>query len=113
EQLKKTLAAAEATALGSHDTAVLEALEWVRGDTAQQLVTLEGRLEELQEELVLEKRRVRVLEAERDQLRVTVREQGKRLADAGELVRSMNADLERQEEELKQLRLEVEVLRGQ
>ncbi|MEV7114382.1 hypothetical protein [Streptomyces anulatus] len=50
EQLKKKLAAAEETALGSHDTAVLEALEWVRGDTAQQLVTLEGRLEELTEE---------------------------------------------------------------
>ncbi|WP_228183951.1 hypothetical protein [Streptomyces anulatus] len=113
EQLKRKLAAAEATALGSHDTAVLEALEWVRGDTARQLVTLEGRLEELTEELVLEKRRVRVLEAERNQLRVTVREQGKRLADAGELVRSMNADLEHQEEELQQLRLEVEVLRGQ
>ncbi|MFD6479019.1 hypothetical protein ACFWEH_36530 [Streptomyces anulatus] len=113
EQLKKKLAAAEETALGSHDTAVLEALEWVRGDTARQLVTVEGRLEELTEELVLEKRRVRVLEAERDQLRVTVREQGKRLADAGELVRGMNADLERQEEELQQLRLEVEVLRGQ
>lgn len=113
EQLKKKLAAAEATALGSHDTAVLEALEWVRGDTAQQLVTVEGRLEELTEELALEKRRVRVLEAERNQLRVTVREQGQQLADAGELVRSMNADLERQEEELQQLRLEVEVLRGQ
>ncbi|MET9707747.1 hypothetical protein [Streptomyces griseus] len=113
EQLKKKLAAAEATALGSHDTAVLEALEWVRGDTAQQLVTLEGRLEELTEELALEKRRVRVLEAERNQLRVTVREQGQQLADAGELVRGMNADLERQEEEIQQLRLEVEVLRGQ
>ncbi|MFJ2101498.1 hypothetical protein ACIOHR_30495 [Streptomyces anulatus] len=113
EQLKKKLAAAEETALGSHDTAVLEALEWVRGDTAQQLVTLERRLEELTEELLLEKRRVRVLEAERNQLRVTVRKQGKQLADAGELVRSMNADLERQEEELQQLRLEVEVLRGQ
>ncbi|MFI1532328.1 hypothetical protein [Streptomyces griseus] len=113
EQLKKKLAAAEATALGSHDTAVLEALEWVRGDTAQQLVTVEGRLKELTEELALEKRRVRVLEAERNQLRVTVREQGQQLADAGELVRSMNADLERQEEELQQLRLEVEVLRGQ
>lgn len=56
---------------------------------------------------------MRVLEAERNQLRVTVREQGKQLADAGELVRGMNADLERQEEELQQLRLEVEVLRGQ
>ncbi|MFJ1782641.1 hypothetical protein ACIOKA_38695 [Streptomyces anulatus] len=74
---------------------------------------MEGRLEELQAELLQEKRRVRVLEAERNQLRVTVREQGKELADAEELVRSMNADLERQEEELQQLRLEVEVLRGQ
>ncbi|MFE3476241.1 hypothetical protein ACFXOI_32295 [Streptomyces bacillaris] len=124
EQLKKKLAAAEETALATQNAVVQEALEGMRADTAQQLaelaelaVGLEELNEEIRKELAQEKQ---LRQAERDQLQRELREKNMLLADAGELVRSMNADLERKEEEaerredeLQQLRREVKALRGQ
>ncbi len=124
EQLKKQLAAAEETALATQNAVVQEALEGMRADTAQRLAELDEGLEELNEEirkeLAQEKQLRQELEGERDQLQRELREKNKLLADAGKLVRSMNADLERKEEEaerredeLQQLRREVKALRGQ
>lgn len=124
EQLKKERAAFEETALASQNAAVQEAMEGIRVATARRLAELDEDLkginEEIRKELAQEKRLRQQVEAERDQLRLELRDKNMLLADAGELVRSKNADLERKEEEaerredeLQQLRREVKALRGQ
>ncbi|MFW3477138.1 hypothetical protein ACN24M_39380 [Streptomyces microflavus] len=117
KQLKNQLVAFEKTARASQSAAVQEALEGMQAHTAQRLAELDEKLEKLSEELAQEKR---LRKAERDRLQRELREKDKLLADAGELVRSMNADMERREEEaelqeqkLQQLHGEVKVLRGQ
>ncbi|MFJ5658693.1 hypothetical protein ACIQD5_35850 [Streptomyces microflavus] len=124
EQLKKERAAFEETALASQNAEVQVAMEGIRVDTARRLAKLDEDLkginEEIRKELAQEKRLRQQVEAERDQLQRELRDKNMLLADAGELVRSMNADLERKEEEaerredeLQQLRREVKALRGQ
>ncbi|MFJ5050491.1 hypothetical protein [Streptomyces sp. NPDC088719] len=123
EELEERLAAAEETGLASQSAVVQEALEGMRVDTARQLAELEeylgGLNEEIRKELAQEKQLKRAVRDELDQLRLELREKNKLLVDAGDLVRSMNADLERKEEEserkeeeLEQLRHEVTVLQG-
>lgn len=130
KQLEKQLAAAEETALATQNAVVQEALEGMRVDTARQLAELEeylgGLNEEIRKELAQEKQLNRAVRDELDQWRLELREKNKLLVDAGDLVRSMNADLERKEEEserqrkdlerkeeeLEQLRHEVKVLQG-
>ncbi|MEV7167427.1 hypothetical protein AB0N60_35690 [Streptomyces microflavus] len=124
EQLTEQLAAFEKTARASQDAEIQKIMEETRVDTARRLAELEADLkginEEIRKELAQERQLRQELEAERDQLRLELRDQNKLLADEGELVRSMNADLERKEEEaerredeLQQLRREVKALRGQ
>ncbi|WP_097977483.1 helix-turn-helix domain-containing protein [Streptomyces sp. gb14] len=124
EQLTEQLAAFEETARASQDAEIQRIMEETRVDTARRVAELEADLEgineEIRKELAQEKQLRQALETERDQLRLELRDKNKLLADAGELVRSMNADLERKEEEaerredeLQQLRREVKALRGQ
>lgn len=113
KQLKEELAHVEETARHSLNDAVQEAIQGMRRDTAQQLAGMEQQLQALNEELTQERQRAETAEAERDDLRTTASDQQRRLGSASDLVREMNTDLERQQEEIRLLRQEIKVLRGQ
>ncbi|WAU78407.1 hypothetical protein O1Q96_00765 (plasmid) [Streptomyces sp. Qhu-G9] len=113
ERLKDELAHVEETARNSLNGAVREAIQGMRSDTAQQLAGMDQQLQELNEELTQERQRAETAEAERDTLRTTASDQQRRLGSASDLVREMNTDLERQQEEIRLLRQEIKVLRGQ
>ncbi|MFF4902888.1 helix-turn-helix domain-containing protein [Streptomyces sp. NPDC001068] len=112
-RLRADLAEKERIAQGSQDAAVQEAIEWVRQHTSQELEVQERRLQELAGELREERQQARVMERERDRLQEKVHDQERRLRDASDLVREMNTDIDRQQEEIRLLRQEIKVLRGQ
>lgn len=112
-RLRDELAHVEETARHSLNGAVREALQGMRRDTAQQLAGMDQQLQELNEKLTQERQRAETAEAERDDLRMTAIDQQRRLGSASDLAREMNTDLERQQEEIRLLRQEIKVLRGQ
>ncbi|MFG2344869.1 hypothetical protein [Streptomyces phaeochromogenes] len=113
ERLRGELAHVEETARHSLDDAVREAIQGMRRDTAQQLAGMDQQLQELNEELTQERQRAETAEAERDDLRATASDQQRRLGSASDLFREMDTDQERQQEEIRLLRQEIKVLRGQ
>ncbi|MFD9435941.1 hypothetical protein [Streptomyces sp. NPDC060002] len=113
KRLKTELAEAQETAWLTRDAAAEETIEGIRQNTARQLAALEQHLQEVTGELGQERQRAETAESERGGLRATVSDQERRLAGARDLVREMNADLERQQEEIRILRQEIQVLRRQ
>ncbi|MEU9382428.1 hypothetical protein AB0D38_16200 [Streptomyces sp. NPDC048279] len=112
-RLKADLAEKTQIAQRSQNAAVQEAMAGLRWHTDQELAVLEARLLELATELREERQQARAVQRERDALRDKVRDQERRLSDASELVREMNTDIDRQQEEIRLLRQEIKVLRGQ
>ncbi|MEU0645946.1 hypothetical protein [Streptomyces umbrinus] len=104
ERLNNVIAEMDAIRQRSDNVYIEEIFEEWHKDAAEELKDLERQLQEIAEELTQERQRVQQLEAR-------IRAQEALLSDANDLVCEMRAELDRKEDELRQSRKEIKVLR--
>lgn len=88
-------------------------VEAVVAETAAQLSELEVQLQDISQEVTKERERAEAAEAERDVLRAKDAEKTRRLEEASQFIQSLNSENANNLEEIRRLRREIVVLRGQ